>query len=460
MKKYILLSLVILIILACLCGVAISAAGLWTIVQSQTDPSQPQSETPLEFTPFPTVETEQELPEEIRLQMDTIQAQVSQLRGLEQKESVPRFLLTADELRERVETDFFKDYSLEEAADDVQVLAAFGLLSPDFDLYGFYRELYSEQVAGYYDPETKEMYVVKGMGFKGTERMTYAHEFTHALQDQVYDLREGLHFNDEDCEENAEYCAAVSALIEGDAVITEETWLVRYGTQQDRQQIQDFYGSYQSPVFDSAPQYMQEDFLFPYTQGYEFVSTIYDESGFAGIDNAFRNPPVSTEQILHPEKYPGDVPESVTLPEVRAVLGDGWRELDDSVLGEWYTYLVLSAGNDPETRLEASEARDAAAGWEGDRYIALQNEMKGEMLVLHKVLWEDEKEAREYSQAFQNYAEKRWGERQSGYEETWFKWQDDEVISILVQQDRETIWLLAPNQQVVDQVLVLLNLER
>ena len=460
MKKHILLSLVILIILACLCGVVISAAGTWMIAQSQTDQSLPQSETLLEFTPFPTVETERELPEEIRLQMDTIQAQVSQLRGLEQKESVPRFLLTADELRERVETDFFKDYSSEEAADDVQVLAAFGLLSPDFDLYGFYRDLYSEQVAGYYDPETKEMYVVKGTGFKGTERMTYAHEFTHALQDQTYDLREGLHFNDDDCEENSEYCAAVSALIEGDAVITEQTWLVRYGTKQDRQQIQDFYGSYQSPVFDSAPQYMQEDFLFPYTQGFEFVSTIYDESGFAGIDHAFRNPPVSTEQILHPEKYPDDVPETVTLPEVKAVLGNGWRELDDSVLGEWYTYLVLSAGYDQETRLEASEARDAAEGWEGDRYIALQDETTGEMLVLHKVLWEDENEAREYSQAFQRYAEKRWGVRQSGYEETWFKWQEGEVISILAQQDRETIWLLAPNQQVADQALELLNLER
>ncbi len=459
MKKHILISLVILIILACLCGMAISAAGMWTIAQSQTDPSVSQFETPQEFTPFPTIETERELPEEIRLQMDTIQAQVSQLRGLEQRESVPRFLLDKDELRERVETDFFKDYSPEEAADDVQVLAAFGLLSSDFDLYGFYRDLYSEQVAGYYDPETKEMYVVKGTGFKGTERMTYAHEFTHALQDQTYDLREGLHFNDGDCKEKSEYCAAVSALIEGDAVITEETWLVRYGTKQDRQQIQDFYGGYQSPIFDSAPQYMQEDFLFPYTQGYEFVSTIYDENGFAGIDHAFRNPPVSTEQILHPEKYPVDLPETVTLPEVEAMLGDGWRELDASVLGEWYTYLVLSAGNDPETRLETSEARDAAAGWEGDRYVALQNETTGDMLILHKTLWEDEKEAREYSQAFQAYAKNRWGERQSGYEETWFKWQKGEVISILIQRNRETIWLLAPNQRVADQVLEMLNPE-
>jgi hypothetical protein len=460
MKKHILLSLVILIFLACLCGVVISAAGIWTIAQSQTVQTQPNTDAPLELIPFPTVETEQELPEEIRLQMDTIQAQVSQLRGLEQKESVPRFLLTADELRVRVETDFFKDYSPEEAADDVQVLAAFGLLSPDFDLYGFYRDLYSEQVAGYYDPETKEMYVVRGTGFQGTERMTYAHEFNHALQDQTYDLREGLHFNDEDCEENSEYCAAVSALIEGDAVITEETWLVRYGTKQDRQQIQDFYGSYQSPVFDSAPQYMQEDFLFPYTQGYEFASTIYDESGFAGIDSAFRNPPVSTEQILHPEKYPDDAPESVTLPDVQTMLGDGWRELDESMLGEWYTSLVLSAGNDPETRLESSEARNAAAGWGGDRYLALQNDATGKVLLIHKTLWENENEAREYSQAFQNYAEKRWGERQSGYEETWFKWKTDEVVSILMQSDRETIWLLAPDQQVVDQVLVLLYPER
>ncbi len=459
MNKQILLSLVILMILVCLCGVAISAVGIWTIARSQTNVLQPSTNPALELTPFPTVETERELPEEIRLQMDTIQAQVSQLRGLEQKESVPRFLLTADELRERVETDFFKDYLPEEAADDVQILAAFGLLPPDFDLYGFYRDLYSEQVAGYYDPETKEMYVVKGAGFHGTERMTYAHEFNHALQDQTYDLREGLRFNDEDCEENAEYCAAVSALLEGDAVITEETWLVRYGTQQDREQIQDFYGSYQSPVFNSAPQYMQEDFLFPYTQGYEFVSTIYDEGGFTGIDRVFGNPPVSTEQILHPEKYPGDVPEPVTLPDVQSKLGSDWRKLDENVLGEWYTFLVVSAGYEPETRLESSEAHAAAEGWEGDRYLVLQNEATGEMLVLHKALWEDENEASEYSQAFQSYADKRWGEMRTTVANG-FEWQGADSTSILVQRDRETIWLMAPDQQAADTIFDLLNLER
>jgi hypothetical protein len=97
-----------------------------------------------------------------------------------------------------------------------------------------FKELYSEQIAGYYDTKTKEMYVVQGEGFFGNERMTYAHEFTHVLQDQNTTCERACSVNEEYCEENTEYCAAVTALVEGDATMVQFTWFWRYATQQIR----------------------------------------------------------------------------------------------------------------------------------------------------------------------------------------------------------------------------------
>jgi hypothetical protein len=111
------------------------------------------------------------------------------------------------------------------------------------------------------------MYVVSDEGFNGTERMTYAHEFTHVLQDQTYDLENGLKDNEAYCKNETEYCAAITALIEGDATLSEQYWFYKYSTDLDKSQVQEFQNSYTSPVYDSAPAYMKEDFLFPYQYG-------------------------------------------------------------------------------------------------------------------------------------------------------------------------------------------------
>jgi hypothetical protein len=234
-----------------------------------------QTQNPVaETAPVPT-ETSQaasaELPAEIASEMDDIQQQVLTTRGLESSGPVDRDLLTPEQLREHVLNNFLKDYTSEEARNDAIFLAQLGFIEPDFDLEEFFIELYSEQVAGYYDDETKKMYVVRGEGFEGPERLTYAHEYVHALQDQNYDFKNGLNFSDEACDAETERCAALQALIEGDASVSELEWFSENGTQEDLLQIQEFYGNYQSPVFDSAPSFMQEDFIFPYTYGQSFV---------------------------------------------------------------------------------------------------------------------------------------------------------------------------------------------
>ena len=103
----------------------------------------------------------------IAASMDEIEQQVATIRGLEPKTKVPRKLLSEEELQEIVTNEFFADYTPEDAASDTQVLSLLGLLPQDFDLLTFYQELYSEQIAGYYDDEAKAMFVVKSAGFTG-----------------------------------------------------------------------------------------------------------------------------------------------------------------------------------------------------------------------------------------------------------------------------------------------------
>ena len=303
--------------------------------------------------------------------------------------------------------DFFKDYSTEDAHQDAVELSAFGLLDANFDLIKFYTDLYSEQIAGYYDDQNKEMYVIQGEGFKGLERMTYAHEYTHALQDQNYDFQKGLKLSDEDCKQDSERCSAIHALLEGDATVAQLQWFAEFATNQDRIDVLGATAGMKSPVYDSAPDFMKQDFLFPYTEGQTFVEALKGRDGWASVDAAFKNPAVSTEQILHPERYPDDQPVKVTLPDLTTSLGNGWNELEQDVVGEWYTYLILAHGIDPKTQLDDKQARQAAEGWGGDAYAVYTNGDK--IILILATQWDTENDAAEFTDAFRSYGKARYG---------------------------------------------------
>ena len=385
------------------------------------------------------------LPPEIEMQMNAIQRQVIDVRGLQPSGEVPRALLSPEALRQRVIDDFLADYTEEEVAEDVIVLAAFGLLEPNFDLRTFYIDLLSEQIAGFYDNEAGEMYVVQGEGFFGPERLTYSHEYTHVLQDQNYDFEDGLNYNDESCEEDTERCAAVQSLIEGDASLTELNWFYENATADDQAQIMDFFQSYSSPVYDSAPAFMQQDFVFAYNYGLTFVQALYDEGGWEAVDAAYANVPISTEQILHPERYPADRPVPVNLPDLLPALGAGWRELDRNVMGEWYTYLILGYGIDPATQIEDEIAADAAAGWEGDTYLVYYKDADAQTVVVMRTLWESPTDATQFSNAFHDYAEARFDTNTLGTDEVML-WHFPGGYATLLQSGAQTTWVLAPDE--------------
>jgi hypothetical protein len=458
-QTWIIAGILALVLGACLCGLVIVILGGagWAISQfaftAPTDnaiPTLTRTATPLPLaateviTSIPVTETPipigaSSLDPDTLAQMDEIESQVVELRGLRSTAPVARTLLTTGELRQRVLDDFLADYSEEEAQDDARVLALLGLLEPNFDLLGFYLDLFTEQIAGYYDDELKEMYIVQGEGFKGPERLTYAHEFVHALQDQTYDLQDGLGFTDEACEEDSERCAGVQALIEGDATLLEEQWLRNFATPQDYLEIVEFIGTFEMPIYDSAPEFMKEDFIFPYSYGLDFVREIHLNGGWAAVDKAYANPPISTEQILHPELYPDDQPIILEAPDLVPILGEGWREIEQDVLGEWYTRLTL------DEYLDDDVAELAAAGWGGDYYVAFYHDEREQGAFILMTLWDYSRDAEEFYLAFEEYGELRFGNGNlSAITSTW---NSSEGQSLIERWGNQSLWILAPDAE-------------
>lgn len=396
-------------------------------------------------------ESESGIPQDVLEEMALIEQQIIELRQLLPNGDVLRSLYSPEQLRQKVTDDFFGDYSPEEAAVDATILALFGLVEADTDLLDIYIELYSEGIAGFYDDETGEMVVVQGTGFGGPEHLTYAHEYVHVLQDQTYDFDDGLGYSHENCEEDSEFCAALQALIEGDASFTEYAWFYEYATEEQYNEVLDFYDDYESVAFDATPAYLQQDLLFPYTYGQVFVSSLYDDNGWVAVSNAYNSPPVSTEQILHPERYPEDVPVEVTLPDMLPILGQDWELLEEDTLGEWYTFLILAYGVNPTARIVESQAETAAEGWGGDAYAIYQNSQTEELALVVQHVWDTNQDSDEYVTAFKDYAVARFGSpaAQQFDQITWITTNGYHVLHF---GSSETTWIFAPDADTADAI--------
>jgi hypothetical protein len=410
----------------------------------------PATEPPTTEAPTPTRRPTSVLPSAWSSSMDEIQQQMIDLRGLQPSGTFSRDVLTPDELRQNVLRDFMEDNTPEDMRNDVAVLSTLGLLEAGFDLDTFYTDLLSEQIAGYYDNETKEMYVV-GEKFGGMERLTYSHEYVHALQDQTYDIKDGLQYDTDPCEQDSERCAGVQALLEGDASLAQMNWFTQYGTAEDYTDVMAFYASFASPVYDRAPEYMKEDFMFPYQAGQAFVEHLYNQGGWEAVDAAYRDVPVSTEQIMHPEKYPADTPLAVELDDFSAILGDGWEEIDRGVMGEWYTYLILAKGIEASFRLDDDTASAAAEGWGGDAYAACYNAQSGESVFVLSNEWDSLSDADEFASALVQYGRQRFGQPEtSAADQT--TWAYAGGYAIFRQAGQATVWVMAPNQAAAEAV--------
>ena len=351
-------------------------------------PAAPASGTPAPGAPVPTVSAAAPAAGPDRALLQRIEQQVSQLRGLQAKSDVTLKFLDEASLRQYFLNNFQRDYLPNERESDQKLLTTLGLLRSNETVVQILLEVLQEQVIGVYNEDEKAMYLVSDSAqFGPDEQDTFAHEFTHALQDQYFDLTRLAPKHPD----NDDKSLAMQALIEGDAVLIQRLWAQENLTPDQLNQLGQ--GGADSALF-SAPVFIREQLLFPYGDGFNFVRRIYQTAGgYAGVDEVFRNPPDSTEQILHPEKFrTREKPVEVTLPDVATAMGDGWRAINSNVLGELDLRLIM------EQLTDEGRAVRGSSGWGGDRWLLLEKD--GRQALVIKTVWDSETDARNFFDTF------------------------------------------------------------
>lgn len=319
-----------------------------------------------------------------------VEKDASAVRGLTPTGDVPETFLNQTQMHDNLIKGLQEDYSREEAKQDTDEIWLLRLVSDrSVDLYQLQADLLSEQVLGYYDPKKKDLFVLntgQGKDLDPSARQTLAHEFTHALQDQRFDLQKLLPDKSTDDDRSL----AIRALVEGDATLSGLSYAREYFTAQEKQQFLQENSSGSTNVLDKAPTYLRESLIFPYTAGPDFVNKLLQIDGFRAVDKALADPPTSSEQLMHPEKYinqPRDMPVHVTLQPLTDTLGTGWTMKDFGTTGEFDLKIQLQENG-------AADPEGGAAGWGGGSYAYYANGDKG--LMLQKVVWDNAKEAAEY----------------------------------------------------------------
>lgn len=388
--------------------------------------------------------------------MDGIESQVTHLRQLAPLAEIQRGVMNRDDLRDYLIDSINADMNQQDWDDYALELALFGFLPFEFDYYQMQVNLLTEQVGGFYDSETRSMFVIGDDSFDVMDKIIYAHEYTHALTDLHFDFENGMGYP-EICNTNYDQCQSTLAVIEGDATLMMSLWLF------DEISIKNLigYAMYMinppnMPVADSVPPFVMDEMLFAYMSGQSFIMPKYQQGGYAAIDQIYLNPPVSTEQILHPELYPHHFPIPVELPDFSSQLGADWRLVNQSVAGEFLTKSIFTSNHTPALNLDGSVASSAAAGWGGDSYAVYTNDQTGEAVLIYKSVWDTTGDADEFFKTLQSYSSQRW--QQDASTGGWQVYQKDGQISLIHYDGQyQVIWVVATNASLSQQIQSLLQ---
>ena len=332
---------------------------------------------------------------------------------------MPQFI-TRGELSTRLMEDL--EDEREEIFKAQELLTILDLIPQDTDLYQLYLDLFAEQVLGFYDTESEELFVVQDVSeITPIQEVTLAHEYLHALQQQHFDIYSMINA----VEDHLDASTALVALIEGDASLVGLTYLLDNLTPQ--QQAQVFESGSDSPVFDASPHFIRQDLVFPYTNGLDFTASLLTAGRWVNINNAFKEPPASTEQVLHSRKYLArEEPVAVTIPTLALNLGQGWSEVYTDTLGEFFLKTFL------ETLTTNDIAANAAAGWGGDKFTLVRGP-DGQRALALLTSWDSTEDTLEFFEALH-----------SGF--------DDSENTFIGLEGQDVLLIIAPNQALVTRI--------
>jgi hypothetical protein len=355
-----------------------------------TGPSLPGaaagSPSPLLGEPSPSLDVAA-----VEREIRTIEGDVVGIRKLRPLRDVSNRLVSTDEFIAEIRAEFEKANPAPRLRSEEALYEHLGLLPPGSDLGTLAVDQLGEGLAGYYRPDRKDLTVIKRSGgFGPLERQVLAHEYTHALQDQHFDLN-ALGVSDP---HDGDRALARRALVEGDASLVMAKWAEQHLTADELTEVVRQTNLRDTERLGSGlPPILLRQAAFPYFDGLLFVTALHASGDWAAVDGAFRRPPDSTEQILHFDKYTShEAPLLVPIPHFAEGLGQGWHEALTDTLGEMTIQVWTAQANGP------TASRRAAAGWGGDRLASYEGP-DNRWGVAWETRWDSATDAAEFSSA-------------------------------------------------------------
>ncbi len=337
-------------------------------------------------------------------QINAIVQSLSDISGLSEEHPVPYGRMSKHQLRQFLTKRIHKTLKPEEIHADEITLKLFGLVPQDFDLKKSTIDLLTEQAAAFYDYDEKKLFLLEGSPLDA-EPTTLAHELSHALADQHFDLQRFMEQAPSDDDENL----AHTAVVEGQA-----SWLmIAYGLKEDgkppdptREMLKALGDSGEEstadyPVLKSSPLYIRQSLLFPYSEGTLFFDAVFRKMGKSAFGNVFTDAPVDSSQIIHPDRYFAHIkPTKPDLPKLTLKNSSG--EIAEGTVGEFDHRILL------KQYLGAATAESLAPHLRGGQYKVLAEGKNRGPVLAYASQWDSEQEAAAFFAAYKSVLKAKW----------------------------------------------------
>ncbi len=356
---------------------------------------------------------------------DEVLQQMSIILHLPIKQPLKKSLRSKQEIRAYlIQADKEDKNDAERYADD-KSLEAFGLIPKNFPLDAFMLDVLTEQVAGLYDAKAKEFYIADWIP-SDEQRDVMSHELTHALEDQSFDVDPWI----KAARPNDDAELARDSVSEGTALaamldyslrdqhlsvreIGDVTELIRPGAVEEMDK---------DSKLAQAPMVIRDSLLFPYIAGTSFSQQFLKaHTGWQDLHLLFEHPPVSTQQIIHPDFYlKGVGPAKVSFPKLQGIVPADWKPLEENVMGEFGVQEILKQFLDP------ARAAQLAPSWDGDRYALFEDSKTKELRLVFLLALETTDDAARFFGQYSEALEMKYSSRTQLYRRpNFFQFQTD-----------------------------------
>ena len=337
---------------------------------------------------------------------DEVVKEMSQITGWRLKTPLKKSIRNREDIHAYILRQMDDEKDAKERYASARSAEAFGLIPKGFNLDNFLVDLLTEQIAGLYDPKAHEFYIADWIP-ADEQRMVMAHELTHALEDQHFDIEPWVHA----ARPNDDAEMARESVLEGSAMAA----MLEYELKDKGLKLKDlpefdpsvFVGDLaETPVLKKAPPFIKDSLMFPYFSGLTFSMNVLKSGGWPAFSSVFARPPANTQQILHPDMYFANrapTPLKVELPA--AAPGENWVRLEENSLGELGWKEVLKQFLDEE------RAKKTAAGWDGDEYASFEQKDSKRLMLFARIRLADIAAASRFFTDYADALEKKYPER-------------------------------------------------